>query len=302
MLAENGNWIGRDHVDRGVDIEFRDELRVAGAGDEPQGKVGGLPKLEGVEDFGNWIGLCCEGVPVLSVNVFPGGGGPPLPSLSPVLPPFDEGNPVVGLPVDNGNGAGRDLMERGCNVDVEFRDELRVMGVGGGLSLPSLLPVLPLVEGGNPPAGSAADKGNGAGRDLIEKGCNVDVEFRDELRVMGVGGGLSLPTLLLVLPLVDEGNLLVDLPVDNGIGVGRDLIEKGCNVDVEFRDELRVVGVVGGPSLPSPLPVLPLVDEGNPPVCLAADKGNGAGRDSVGNDGNLGVGLRELRVMGVRDG
>ena len=179
------------------------------------------------------------------VIIFPGGDGPPLPSLSPVLPPFDEGNPVVGLPVDNGNGAGRDL---------------------------------------------------------IERGCNVDVEFRDELRVMGVGGGLSLPTLLLVLPLVDEGNLLVDLPVDNGNGVGRDLIEKGCNVDEEFRDELRVVGVVGGPSLPSLLPVLPLIDGGSPPVCLAADKGNGAGRDSVGNDGNLGVGLRELRVMGVRDG
>ena len=187
MLAENGNWIGRDHVDRGVDIEFRDELRVAGAGDEPQGKVGGLPKLEGVEDFGNWIGLCCEGVPILSVNVFPGGGGPPLPSLSPVLPPFDEGNPVVGLPVDNGNGAGRDLIERGCNVDVEFRDELRVMGVGG-LSLPSLLPVLPLIDGGSPPVCLAADKGNGAGRDSVGNDGNLGVGLR-ELRVMGVRDG-----------------------------------------------------------------------------------------------------------------
>ena len=119
--------------------------------------------MEGVEDFGNWIDLCCEGVPVLLVNVFPGGGGLSLPSPSPVLP-LVEGNPPVGLPVDNGSGVGRDFIERGCNVDAEFRDRLRVTGVAGGLFLPSLLLVLPLVEG------------------------DLDTEFR-ELRVMGARDG-----------------------------------------------------------------------------------------------------------------
>ena len=144
--------------------------------------------MESAGDFGHWAGLCCGGVPVFLGNIFPGRGGVSLPSPSPVLPLVDEVNPLVGLPVDDGNGVGRELVERGCNVDMEFRDGLRVMGVEGGLSLPSLLPALPPVDERNPPVGLHADNSNEAGRDSVENDGDLDIGFRG-FQVMGARDG-----------------------------------------------------------------------------------------------------------------
>jgi hypothetical protein len=66
-------------------------------------------------------------------NVFPGEGGPfSLSFLMLAFLPIDEKNPPVDLLADSGNGIGRDFIEDGGDVNVEFCVILRVMGARDG--------------------------------------------------------------------------------------------------------------------------------------------------------------------------
>ena len=75
--------------------------------------------------------FCCGGVKVFLLNVFPGEGGR-FSLLKLAFLPIDEKNPPVDLLADNGNGIGRDLIEDGGDVSVEFCVELRVIGARDG--------------------------------------------------------------------------------------------------------------------------------------------------------------------------
>lgn len=98
---------------------------------ERPGIARGPPTIWGVEVGGNWVGFCCGGVKVFLLNAFPGEGGRP-PLLKLAFLPIDEKNPPVDLLADNGNGTGRDLIEGGGDVSVEFCVELRVIGARDG--------------------------------------------------------------------------------------------------------------------------------------------------------------------------
>jgi len=91
----------------------------------------GPPTMWGDEVGGNWMGFCRGGVKVFSLNVFPGEGGR-FPFLKLAFLPIDEKNPLADLLADNGNGIGRDLIDDGGDVSVEFCVELRVIGARDG--------------------------------------------------------------------------------------------------------------------------------------------------------------------------
>lgn len=65
-------------------------------------------------------------------NVFPGEDGFSLSFLRLAFLPMDEKNPPVDLVADIGKGIGRDLIEDGGDVIVEFCVELRVIGARDG--------------------------------------------------------------------------------------------------------------------------------------------------------------------------
>lgn len=84
-----------------------------------------------IEVGGNWTGFCCGGVEVFLLNDFPGEEGR-FSLLKLVFLPIDEKNPPVDLVADNGNGIGKDLIEDGGDVSVEFCVKLRVIGARDG--------------------------------------------------------------------------------------------------------------------------------------------------------------------------
>jgi len=86
---------------------------------ERPGMARGPPTIWGVEVGGSWMGFCCGGVPVFLADVFPGEGGR-FSFFTLAFLPIDEKNPPVDLLADSGNAIGRDLIDDGGDVTVEF--------------------------------------------------------------------------------------------------------------------------------------------------------------------------------------